>query len=228
MFPRSTNECPGSATRREYFCAALQSSAFSIRHSRQQINDPRKRWDDPSPTPDANCPNLMTASQLIAHAGRGYGLLARCASVLACPLLLAVRVYWGWQFFGTGRAKLGDIPAFTERFANWGIPFPQLNVILAGSTEAVCGLLLLAGLASRLISIPLIFTMLVAYLTAESEALHAFFSDPDKFVSAAPFQFMFAAILVLIFGPGVFSLDWIIGKIYAKRAAAAASQKPAI
>jgi putative oxidoreductase len=169
----------------------------------------------------------MTASQLIAHAGRGYGLFARCASFLACPFLLIVRVYWGWQFFGTGKAKLGDIPAFTERFANWGIPLPHFNVILAGSTEAICGLLLLAGLASRLVSIPLIFIMIVAYLTAETEALHAFFSDPDKFVSATPFQFMFAAILVLIFGPGLFSLDWIIGKIYAKRSIAAAD-KPAI
>ena len=53
--------------------------------------------------------------------------------------------------------------------------------------------------------------MLVAYLTAENEALHAFFSDPDKFVSATPFQFMFAALLVLIFGPGAFSLDRWIG-----------------
>ena len=168
----------------------------------------------------------MNASQLSKHAGRGYGLLAKCASYLACPLLLIIRVYWGWQFFGTGKAKLSDIPAFTERFASWGIPFPQLNVILAGATETVCGLLLLAGLASRLVSIPLIITMLVAYLTAETEALHAFFSDPDKFVSATPFQFMFAAILVLVFGPGVFSLDWIIGKIYAKRTSAAAQKPP--
>ena len=164
----------------------------------------------------------MNASQLSTHAARGYGLLAKCASFLACPFLLVIRLYWGWQFYGTGTAKLGDIPAFTERFASWGIPLPHFNVILAGTTETVCGLLLLAGLASRLVSIPLIFTMIVAYLTAETEALHAFFSDPDKFVSATPFQFMFAAIIVLIFGPGVFSLDWIIGKIYAKRASAAA------
>jgi putative oxidoreductase len=169
----------------------------------------------------------MNASQLSTHAGRGYGLLVKCASLLASPLLLVIRVYWGWQFFGTGTAKLGDMAAFTQRFTDWGVPFPHLSVALAGATETVCGLLLLAGLASRLISIPLIFTMLVAYLTAESEAFHAFFSDPDKFVSATPFLFMFAAILVLVFGPGVFSLDWIIGKLYAKRSIAAA-QKPAV
>src|SRR5580658_5846733 len=101
----------------------------------------------------------MNASQLSTHAGRGYGLLARCASFLGSPLLLVIRAYWGWQFFGTGTAKLGDIPAFTERFTNWGIPLPHLSVILAGATETVCGLMLLAGLASRLVSVPLIFTM---------------------------------------------------------------------
>ncbi len=141
-----------------------------------------------------------------------YVFLIRAASWLKSPFLLVVRLYWGWQFYGTGTAKLHDIPAFTERFAGWGIPLPHLNVILAGTTETVGGLLLLVGVASRLISIPLIFTMIVAYLTAESEALHAFFSDPDKFVSATPFQFMFAAILVLIFGPGVFSIDYFLGR----------------
>ena len=83
---------------------------------------------------------------------------------------------------------------------------------LAGTTETVCGLLLCIGVASRLISIPLIFTMVIAYLTAESDALHAFFSDPDKFVSAAPFQFMFAALIVLIFGPGAISIDHLLQK----------------
>lgn len=83
---------------------------------------------------------------------------------------------------------------------------------LPATTETVCGLLLCVGLASRLISILLIFTMLVAYLTAENAALRAFFSDPDKFVSATPFQFMFAALLVLIFGPGALSIDRLIEK----------------
>jgi len=141
-----------------------------------------------------------------------YTLLIRVASALRSPFLLVVRLYWGWQFFGTGRAKLSDIPTFTQRFTDWGVPAPHFNVILSGATETVCGLLLCIGVASRLISIPLIFTMVIAYLTAESDALHAFFSDPDKFVSAAPFQFMFAAILVLIFGPGAFSIDHLLSK----------------
>ena len=155
----------------------------------------------------------MNASQLSTHAARGYGLLIKCASFLACPFLLVIRLYWGWQFYGTGTAKLGDIPAFTERFASWGIPLPHFNVILAGTTETVCGLLLLAGLASRLVSIPLIFTMIVAYATAERQALFSIFTDPDKFTGSDPFLFMMAAVIVFLFGPGFFSVDRLLKKI---------------
>ena len=88
-------------------------------------------------------------------------------------------------------------------------------MILAGSTECFGGLLLLAGLASRLISIPLAFTMCVAYATAEHEALAGIFKDPDKFTGATPFLFLLTVLIVLAFGPGVFSLDWLIGRLFA-------------
>ena len=59
---------------------------------------------------------------------------------------------------------------------------------------------------------PLIFTMIVAYATAESEALHAVFSDPNKFLSADPFLFLLASLIVLAFGPGKLSLDALFFK----------------
>ena len=169
----------------------------------------------------------MNASQFSTHFARGYGLLAKCASFLACPLLLIIRVYWGWQFFGTGKGKLMDIQKVAGFFADNHIPLPTLSAVLAGTTECVGGLFLLAGLASRLATIPLILTMIVAYLTVENDSLKAIFSDPDKFTGATPFLFLFACVIVFVFGPGVFSLDWIIGKIYAKRSSATAG-KPAV
>ena len=99
---------------------------------------------------------------------------------------------------------------------------PHLNAIMAGGTECVGGLLLLAGLGARLVSIPLIFTMIIAYVTAESDSLKKIFSDPDKFVTATPFLFMLACFIVLAFGPGAFSLDWIIEKSVGKKAKGAA------
>ena len=79
-------------------------------------------------------------------------------------------------------------------------------------TECFGGLFLLLGLFSRLVTVPMIFTMVIAYATAESAALKSIWSDPDKFVSAAPFLFLLACVIVLVFGPGIFSADWLILK----------------
>ena len=38
------------------------------------------------------------------------------------------------------------------------------------------------------------------------------FSDPGKFYNADPYTFWFASLLVLIFGPGLFALDTLIGR----------------
>jgi len=131
----------------------------------------------------------------------------RLAAYLQSPLLLAVRLYWGWSFFQTGRGKLLHLARTAEYFGSLGIPLPKLNVLLAGGTECMGGLLLVVGLFSRVASVPLIFTLSIAYLTAERDALQSFFSDPDKFTGATPFLFLFAVLLVLGFGPGRFSLD---------------------
>lgn len=143
-----------------------------------------------------------------------YNFWAKALSCLQSLFLLVIRLYWGWQFFLTGRGKLMNLDRTTGFFASIHIPHPHLNAIMAGSTECFGGLLLLAGLGSRVFTIPLIFTMVIAYITTEQEALKMLYSDPDKFVSAAPFQFMLTAIIILIFGPGKFSLDWIIGRTF--------------
>ena len=149
--------------------------------------------------------------------GRFYSILVRAVSLLQSPLLLAVRLYWGWQFFVTGRGHLQNLGKTTEFFQSLHIPMPHFNALLAGGTECIGGLFLLAGLGARLVSLPLIFTMIIAYVTAESDSLKKIFSDPDKFVTATPFLFMLACLIVLAFGPGVFSLDWIIEKTVVRK-----------
>ncbi len=139
-----------------------------------------------------------------------YEFLVRAASNCQSALLLAIRLFWGWQFFQTGWGKLQNLETTAEFFASLGIPFPELNAMLAGATECFGGLFLLAGLASRLVAIPLVVTMIVAYVTADWEALLGILSEPDKFVSADPFLFMFASAIILIFGPGKASLDHAI------------------
>ncbi len=142
-----------------------------------------------------------------------YALYVSLVSKLQSPFLLIIRLYWGWHFFLTGKGKLMNLDKVAGYFATLHIPVPRLNAIMAGSTECFGGLLLLLGLGSRIITVPLIFTMVIAYLTAESDAAHAIFSDPDKFVTATPFLFLLTCVIVLIFGPGIFSVDAVIARI---------------
>lgn len=127
-------------------------------------------------------------------------------------VLLGIRLYWGWQFFQTGKGKLMNIDKSTEFFQSLGIPFPHVQAILCGTIECAGSLLLLVGLVSRLTSIPLAILLTVAYLTADMDRVKMIFSDPDKFVSADEFLFLFAVVIVFVFGPGKFSVDWFIAR----------------
>jgi uncharacterized membrane protein YphA (DoxX/SURF4 family) len=79
---------------------------------------------------------------------------------------LALRLYLVPVFWMAGTQKIAGMESTIEWFGNpdWGLglPFPALLAYLAAYTEAIGALLLLLGLATRWISIPLMVTMLVA------------------------------------------------------------------
>ena len=54
-------------------------------------------------------------------------------------------------------------------------------------------------------------------IAADREALKSIFSEPDKFYAAAPYTLLFASLIVLIFGPGTISLDYLIARYVRKR-----------
>jgi putative oxidoreductase len=161
-------------------------------------------------------------STLVPKLEKAYALELALLRHAQAPLLLAIRLYWGWQFFQTGSGKLANVERTTAFFASLGMPAPQLNVYAAGLTEAIGGLLLLAGLGSRVVPFALIGTMLVAYGTAHRDAVGHIFSNPDDFVTAAPFLFLYASVLVVVFGAGTFSADHAIGLWWKKKTAATA------
>lgn len=138
---------------------------------------------------------------------RLYGYLVAGASSLQSVFLLLVRLYWGWQFAETGWGKLHRLDKVTEFFASLGIPMPGINAYFVTGLELIGGVLLLIGLGSRLVALLLTVDMIVAYITADREALMSVFSDPGKFYAAAPFTFLFASALILVFGPGRWSVD---------------------
>ena len=132
---------------------------------------------------------------------------------LRSPLLLALRLIFGWGLFQTGKGKLENIDRFIDFLTHLHIPMPVANAYFVASLECVGGLLLLVGLASRLICIPLVINFIVAYLTADIDAVKGFFKDQDAFTNAAPFLYLLTSLIVLAFGPGLFSIDALIRRI---------------
>jgi putative oxidoreductase len=88
--------------------------------------------------------------------------------------LVGVRAMVGTVFVFHGSQKLfGAFGGYgLEGTAGWmasiGIPFADLSALLAGSTEFFGGLALVVGLATRVVSVPLLFTMVVAAFTAHT------------------------------------------------------------
>ncbi|MDH3948469.1 MAG: DoxX family protein [Gammaproteobacteria bacterium] len=79
---------------------------------------------------------------------------------------LALRLYLAPIFWMAGTSKFSAFEDTAAWFGNpdWGLglPFPTLMAFLAASTETLGAIMLLFGLGVRWISIPLMFTMLVA------------------------------------------------------------------
>jgi putative oxidoreductase len=124
---------------------------------------------------------------------------------------LVIRLYFGYKLMLSGKGKLENPDETAAFFRDIHIPMPELNVYLAGATELIGGLFLALGLASRIVPIPVIGTMLVAYMTAHTDQWDAFWTNTPIFFKAPPFPYLFTAVIVLVCGPGRFSLDYVIG-----------------
>ena len=138
------------------------------------------------------------------------------AQSLAPVFLLAVRLYWSWQFAQTGWGKLQHLPRVTGFFASLGIPAPGFSAVAIACLEFVGGIFLALGLASRFWALLLVCDMIGAYVTAGRGNLLAIFSDPGKFYGDDAFTFLFASLIVLIFGPGKISIDELMVRRFAR------------
>lgn len=143
-----------------------------------------------------------------------YAKFAAWVSYLQSPFLLVVRLYWGWQLMQSGWGKLHHLDKVTDYFTSLNLPAPGMTAHFVSGLEFFGGLLLILGLGSRLIGLILSVNMLVAYWTADRDALFAVFSDPGKFYNADPYTFLFASAMVLVFGAGLFSVDALLKKRY--------------
>src|SRR5580658_5667635 len=78
---------------------------------------------------------------------------------LHSPLLLAIRLYWGFQFMQDGWGKLTHLDKVAGFFATLNLPAPGATAFMVGLVEIAGGALFFAGIASRLVSLVLFVNM---------------------------------------------------------------------
>jgi len=149
-------------------------------------------------------------NKLISKALQWHCQFFTFVSYLQSPFLLLVRLYWGWQLAQSGWGKLHHLSNVGEYFATLGLPMPAQMAVFIACVEFFGGIFLALGLASRITGLVLTVNLTMAYVIGDREALLSFFSDPDKFVAAAPFAFLMVVLIVLIFGAGRISADTVI------------------
>jgi putative oxidoreductase len=111
------------------------------------------------------------------------------------------------------------------RFANMGIPYPELVGPFVGIVEIVCGTLIILGLLTRLAAIPLIIIMIVAIVSTKVPILlghdfwifhlpklprYGFWSMMHE--SRADFDMLLGALYLLIEGAGAWSVDAMLAR----------------
>lgn len=122
------------------------------------------------------------------------------------PLLL--RLVFGWFWLETGWAKLHNLDFFSQRFVEWGIPFPMFSATLSGATDLVGGALLILGLGTRLVAIPMIVNMLVALAVVVLPTISTF----NEFVELDEVLYVAVLFWLLMAGPGKASLDHLLAR----------------
>ena len=119
-----------------------------------------------------------------------------------------LRVVFGYFWFETGWGKLQHIDTFTERFMNWGIPFPAFSATLSGCTDLIGGALLMLGLFTRLATIPMIVNMVVAISVVQIHNVHSF----DDFVELDEVVYALVLFWLMMNGAGRASLDHLLAR----------------
>lgn len=149
-----------------------------------------------------------------------YDWVAAKIDLVQPVFMLLIRLYIGYQSAVSGWAHLTHVDQTADFFKSLNIPMPRLNVYIAGSTEVIGGILIGLGLASRLVAIPFVFNFLIAMVSVDladptlRDKLFHIWRDQDFVLKDDAFPFFFVGLMVLIFGPGKLSLDYLVRRFW--------------
>lgn len=126
---------------------------------------------------------------------------------------LLIRLMVGLVFFSEGIQKfLFPHELGAGRFANIGIPYPELMGPFVGAVEIICGALLVIGLVTRFASIPLLIDIIVAILTTKIPMLVQKGFWPMAHEARTDFCMLLGLLFLLTVGAGTISIDYVLSR----------------
>lgn len=122
-------------------------------------------------------------------------------------LLLVVRVVFGILFFIHGLDKLVNFNALVQSYPSAFGFGSYMTLMVSIFCEFCCSLFLISGLLVRLMTIPMIIAMGVA-----------FFDVHDAMMPEGELALIYFIIFIMLFltGPGRYSIDYLIDKRFQK------------
>lgn len=153
--------------------------------------------------------------KFIKRIGNANLSVANALNSLQSPLLLAIRLYWGWQFAQDGWGKLTHLSRVASFFGSLNLPAPATTALFVALVEFAGGILFALGIASRLVSLVLFINMTMAYLSVPDDRVNFshILTNPSDFYGATPYTYWFAALLILILGPGLLAMDTWLARV---------------
>ena len=124
-----------------------------------------------------------------------------CREKIVSLLILAVRVFFGVMFFTHGLQKMMNFSVLSDSFPSV-LGFGSYTTLMVSIfCEFCCSLFLIAGLLHRLVLIPMIVTMAVA-----------FFDIHDAMMPEGELALIYLIVFIILFftGPGRYSFDYLI------------------
>ena len=124
-----------------------------------------------------------------------------CREKLVSFLILAVRLFFGVLFFVHGLDKLMNFAVLSETYPSFFGLGSYMTLMLAVFSEFCCSLFLIAGLLERIMVLPMIVAMGVA-----------FFDVHDAMMPEGELSLIYLVMFIILFftGPGRYSLDYLI------------------
>ena len=130
-----------------------------------------------------------------------------CRERLISLLILAVRVFFGVMFFTHGLQKMMNFSVLSDSFPSVLGLGSYTTLMVSIFCEFCCSLFLIAGLLHRLVLIPMIVTMAVA-----------FFDIHDAMMPEGELALIYLIVFIILFftGPGRYSFDYLIDTKFKK------------